>query len=409
MNDASKVVTRKLYDEDAYRTEFEAVVKHTEMRPDGRCDVVLDQTAFFPEEGGQYPDRGTLDGFVVEDVQIADEEIHHILGAVKAAEPPAQENDGSKEDLKAHFTAGRTVSGKIDWADRHSKMQMHSGEHIFSGLVYQKFGYDNVGFHLSPSEMTMDFEGKVPEEALAEIETKANEAVYENVRTKIIFPTLKEREHMQYRSKLDLQGKVRIVIFPGYDACACCAPHVRSTAEIGLIKVLSSQNWKGGTRVHLACGKRAFEYLRKEHDELNRTARYLSAANGEVYDLTVRAKNENQRLKLELKKAEGQILEAKAEAVPMDAANVILFSDEADPKAVRDVINAQVLRHPGYCAVFTKRDKGGWSFIVGSSQKDCRDISRLLKEKFGARGGGKPEMVQGSVEAEQRALEELLK
>lgn len=399
MNDASKVVTRKLYDEDAYRTEFEAVVKRAETRPDGRCDVVLDQTAFFPEEGGQYPDRGTLDGFPVEDVQIADGEIHHIVGPVR----PAAESTPT-----AHFTAGRTVSGRIDWADRYSKMQMHSGEHIFSGLVYKRFGYDNIGFHLSPSEMTMDFEGKIPEEALAEIESEANRAVYENVKTRVIFPTPDERENMQYRSKLDLKGKVRIVIFPGYDACACCAPHVRSTAEIGLIKVISSQNWKGGTRVRLACGKRAFEYLRKEHAELNRTARFLSAANDEVYDLAVRAKNENQRLKSELKKAEGQLLEAKAGSVPPEAENVVLFSEEADPKAARDVINKLVLKHPGYCAVFTKRDKGGWSFIVGSSNKDCRDVSALLRERFGARGGGKPEMVQGSVEAGRGEIEVLL-
>lgn len=399
MNDASEVVTRKLYDEDAYRTEFEAVVAHAEMRPDGRCDVVLDQTVFFPEEGGQYPDRGTLDGFSVEDVQIADGEIHHIVGPVSSAAESAP---------TAHFTAGRTVSGQIDWADRYSKMQMHSGEHIFSGLVYKRFGYDNVGFHLSPEDMTMDFEGKIPEESLAEIETEANQAVYENVKTEIISPAPEERKNMQYRSKLDLKGVVRIVIFPGYDACACCAPHVRSTAEIGLIKVLSSQNWKGGTRVHLACGKRAFEYLRKEHTELNRTARFLSTANDEVYDLAVRAKNENQRLKAELKKAEGQILEAKAEAMPPEAENVALFSEEADPKAVRDVINKLVQKHPGYCAVFTKREKGGWSFIVGSSKKDCRDVSRLLRERFGARGGGKPEMVQGSVEAKREDLEELL-
>lgn len=404
MNDASKVVTKKLYDEDAYRTAFQGTVKQAERRPDGRYDVVLDQTAFFPEEGGQYADRGTLNGFEVEDVQIVNGEIHHIVRLHRS-----EEGRGNTEDPEKSFAPGKTVSGRIDWADRYAKMQMHSGEHIFSGLVYKYFGYDNIGFRLSPSEMTMDFEGKIPEEALEKIETEANEAVYENVRTKIIFPTPEERENMRYRSKLDLKGPVRIVIFPGYDACACCAPHVRSTAEIGLIKVISSQNWKGGTRVRLAAGKRAFSYLRAEHRELNRTARFLSAANDEVYDLTVRAKNENQRLKNELKKTEGQLLMAQARTASPEAENVVLFSGDADPKAVRDVVNAMALKHKGYCAVFTAREKGGWSFIIGSSQKDCREVCSAMKEKFGARGGGKPEMVQGSVDAAKEELEEMFK
>lgn len=418
MLDAGTVTTKKIYYDDPYQKEFTGTVLSFEKN-----DVVLDQTAFFPEEGGQSPDHGYLEGFRVTDVQIKDGEIHHYLdlksgskeaedGAqpLNSAEPGGSVNGKIKdptERAEKIFRKGAAVHGKIDWDERYSNMQMHSGEHIFSGIVYKKFGYDNIGFHLSPHEMTLDFGGPIPEDALYEMESEANQAVFDNVKTEIVFPSKEEREHMEYRSKLDLEGEVRIVIFPGYDACACCAPHVKSTAEIGLIKVVSMQNWKSGVRISLVCGHRAFEMLRKEHEIVRKTANYLSAAPNELYDLTVHAKEENVSLKSSVKDLGRRLLQAEAQGIPQNEENAVLFEDGIDSKAARDAVNMMTKQHSGYCAVFLGSNKKGWNYIIGSSEKNCRDINDILRKTYGARGGGKPEMVQGSVQAEKNLLKEL--
>ncbi len=384
MRDASTIATKKLYYEDAYLTNFTATVISFEGN-----DLVLDQTAFFPEEGGQYPDQGTINGVRVIDVQIQEGEIHHYLDKESAL------------SLKA----GDSVTGEIDFNLRYSNMQMHSGEHIFSGLVHQKTGYDNVGFHLSPNEMTMDFEGPISKELLLEIEQEANEAVFRNISSEIVFlRTEEERNSMEYRSKIDLQDEVRVVVYPGVDACACCAPHVKRTGEIGIIKVVSAQNWKGGVRVSLVCGKRASELLRHDFELLSRTAAYLSASAEDVYTLTVKAREENQSLKAQIKELGRVLLEAKAKEFPDSEEHVILFAESVDQKAVRDVINALTEIHSGYSAVFVGSDDKGWSYIVGSKEKDCREVSGLLKNLYGARGGGKPEMVQGFVSGKEEEI-----
>ncbi len=393
MRDASTIVTKKLYYDDAYLTEFSAEVVSFSGN-----DLVLDRTAFFPEEGGQYPDHGVIEGFDVTDVQIIDGEIHHYLHL-----------NGEDARASEQFREGHKVHGAIDAAHRYSNMQMHSGEHLFSGLVHKHLGYDNVGVHLSDREMTMDFEGPIPEDLLLQIEDEANEAVFQNLPIEVVYlNTDEERQSMEYRSKLDLTSKVRVVIIPGYDACACCAPHVRRTSEIGVIKVVGCQSWKGGVRVSLICGNRAGRLLRREHELLKKTAVYLSASVEDVGELTVRLKEENQLLKSRLKEMSGRYLMARADSLPEDEPNAVFFEETAETKAARDVINSQVAKRSGYCAVFWGNETDGWSYIIGSKTRDCREISQKLKELYEARGGGKPEMVQGSVKAKKEELLDFL-
>ena len=217
--------TKKLYDLDAYGTEFEAKVltcEEVKKKDTTGYAVTLDQTLFFPEEGGQSPDQGTINGISVLDVQIKKDVIIHTLAA------PVE--------------VGSTVKGKIDWKHRFYNMQQHSGEHIFSGLVHSRFGYENVGFHLSDQTVTMDFNGVLSEADVAEVEYAVNEAIIKNIPIEVTFPTKEELETLDYRSKIEIEGQVRIVKIPGYDVCACCAPHVKRTGEIGMLKVLNVQS-----------------------------------------------------------------------------------------------------------------------------------------------------------------------
>ena len=382
--------TIRLYDADAYQTKFEATVLACEEveKKDGRgYQVWLDQTLFFPEEGGQSPDMGTIDGVEVLDVQIKNDVITHIL-----AEP---------------LTVGAMVKGVVDWQHRFYNMQQHSGEHIFSGIVHNRFGYDNVGFHLSDSIVTMDFNGVITPEEITEIEEKVNQAIIENIPVEVSYPSKEELKELDYRSKIEIEGQVRIVTIPGYDVCACCAPHVRRTGEIGSLKVMNVQSYKGGVRVSILCGFRALDAFRQKADIITELMAEFSTSQEAIIDNVKKLKGANQTMKNQLAAAKQELMEYKVSAIPEDSENAILFEADLETPVVRGVVNGLVEKFAGISAVFVGNDENGYQFIVGSKNKDCRQIASALREKLSARGGGSDKMIQGSVAATQLQIEEL--
>lgn len=377
--------TIKLYDRNAYDTEFEAVVLSCEKAGDNRYQVVLDQTLFFPEEGGQTPDKGKLGEGNVTDVQIKKGIIIHTV------DTPLEE--------------GKKVSGCIDWEHRFSNMQQHSGEHIFSGIVHTMYGYDNVGFHLSDSVVTMDFNGVLSDTAIAEIEYKVNEAIIKNISIEVTFPSKEELAVLDYRSKIEIDGAVRIVTIPGYDVCACCAPHVAKTGEIGMLKVIGTQNYKGGVRVSILCGFRALKDYRAKADTVGKISNLLSAKTELVYEAVEKLRSDSNCLKQELNKAKKEVLFNKLSRIPENAENVLLYEENADMDIVREAVNVLMEKHSGYCGIFSGDDTQGYRYIIGSANKDTRIIGNVLKEKCNGKGGGKPEMIQGSVSAARADIE----
>lgn len=387
--------TIRLYDADAYQTEFEATVLACEEveKKDGKVyqgvyQVWLDQTLFFPEEGGQSPDMGTIDGVEVLDVQIKNEVITHTLAAP--------------------LTVGTTVKGVVDWKHRFYNMQQHSGEHIFSGIVHNRFGYDNVGFHLSDSIVTMDFNGVITPEEITEIEEKVNQAIIENIPVEVSYPSKEELKELDYRSKIEIEGQVRIVTIPGYDVCACCAPHVRRTGEIGSLKVMNVQSYKGGVRVSILCGFRALDAFRQKADIITELMAEFSTSQDAILDNVKKLKGANQTMKNQLAAAKQELMEYKVSAIPEDSENAILFEADLETPVVRGVVNGLVEKFAGISAVFVGNDENSYQFIVGSKNKDCRQIAATLREKLSARGGGSDKMIQGSVAATQLQIEELL-
>ena len=212
---------RKLFYENSHLQEFTATVTDCWQTEKGWI-VTLDATAFYPEGGGQACDIGTLGGVRVLDVQERDGKILHLC-------------DGALE-------VGVEVTGKIDWERRFDLMQQHTGEHIVSGLLHEKFGYHNTGFHVGNNVMEVDFDGPVSAEDLAQIERRANEAIWQNLPVKCWIPEPEELPQVTYRTKRELPWPVRIVQVPGYDSCACCGIHVARTGEVGMIKILSSRS-----------------------------------------------------------------------------------------------------------------------------------------------------------------------
>lgn len=381
-------MTKKLYDLDAYATEFDAVVASCEKIEENKYAVILDETLFFPEEGGQSPDKGTINGISVLDVQIAKDVVTHTL------EQPVQ--------------VGEKVHGIIDWKHRFSNMQQHSGEHIFSGLVHKRFGYDNVGFHLSDNIVTMDFNGVLTSDDVAEIEYAVNEVIIKNLPVEVSFPAKEELAVLDYRSKIEIEGQVRIVTIPGVDVCACCAPHVKRTGEIGMLKVMTLQNYKGGVRISILCGFRALEAFREKSAVVNAILNTLTSNQEMLPDLVEKMKKSNQDLKYQLAEAKQKLIAVKMAEIPAEQEHVFLFENGLETPVVRNAVNELVASHTGVCGIFVGSDEEGYNFIIGSGSRDCKEIAALLREKVNARGGGSSQMIQGSVMAKEEVLREVL-
>ena len=376
-------MTEKLYDRDSHLKEFTARVLSC-ANEGNHWAVVLDRTAFFPEGGGQAADTGSLNSARVLDVQEVSGEILHYTDS------PLKE--------------GKTVTGLLDWEQRFRRMQNHSGEHLLSGLVYARYGYRNVGFHLGDGDVTVDFDGELDRTQLEELETAVNRAISENVPVTCWYPPKEELNTLDYRSKLELTENVRLVKFEGYDLCACCAPHVSRTGEIGSMHVLDHMRHRGGVRLHMLCGLDAMEDARARYLATAAISGLLSVPQLETPKAVKRVLGELEDLKQALAESRRQIIQMKADAVTATEGNLCFFERDMDMLSLRELVNAGMAKCGGICAAFTGSD-GDWKYIIGSRSMDLRSMAKEINAAIGGRGGGRPEMIQGSSTASRRQIE----
>lgn len=380
-------MTEKLFYRDSHMKEFQATVVSCEPQK-GHYLIELDQTAFFPEGGGQYADTGKLGNAEITDVHEKDGVIYHTANA----------------PLKV----GSTVTGLIHWDERFEKMQQHTGEHIVSGLVHERFGYQNVGFHLGSDYCTMDFNGPITKEQLKEIEREANEAVYQDLEVQVLYPSKEELSDMEYRSKIEIEGQVRIVVVPGYDVCACCAPHVKKTGEIGMIKLVNMMNYKGGERIAMLCGRRALRDYEKKDEGTKAISSLLCAREYEVAEAVEHLKEEQASLKGKFAALQQKLLSFQANEIQIEEKITVVFDPSLEGNLPREMMNLLLDRGAKVCAVFAGTDEKGYRYVIGSCSEDVRPLSKKLNAAFEGRGGGKPEMVQGSMKGTEASIREML-
>lgn len=376
-------MTRKLYYEDSHLASFTATVCSCEP-VDEHYEVILDQTAFFPGGGGQEPDTG-------------------MLGSARVI--------GGKEkgETVIHFTdtplpVGSTVEGKLNWEERHRRMQNHSGEHVLSGVIHSRFGYENVGFHMGEDFVTVDYSGELTAEQISEVERECNLAVAKNVPVRCAFPEKAELDAMDYRSKKELSGAVRIVTVEGYDVCACCAPHVSYTGEIGMIKVLTWARHRGGTRITMVCGMDAWEDDCARCANLTAISNLLSAKPLETAKAVTRLWKEHEALKAKMAEVNRKLTAQKIKELPSVEGNLVLFEPDLDMLCLRELINAAMEKCTGTAAGFSGSDAEGYHYILGSKTTDLRAKAKEINAAIQGKGGGSPEMIQGTANANEAAI-----
>ena len=374
---------KKLYYEDAYIKEFDAHVLCCEEGKDGFL-ALLDQTAFYPEGGGQPSDTGFLGDIPVSHVGEKNGQIWHAV--------------------KQPVAVGSAVHGKIDWERRFDLMQQHSGEHMVSGLIHKAFGYDNVGFHMGSEAITIDLNGPISEEQLSGIEEQANRAIWLDREVRIFYPDKEELPRLPYRSKKELTGQVRLVEFPDVDLCACCGTHVRRTGEIGLVKFLSMVKFREGVRIEMVCGERALKYFSMLQGQNHQISVLLSAKMGETAKAAARLYEEASRLKELVREYQMEDLKRRQEMY-QGAGDVLLFEKEMDADTLRRLTDAVMTACGGRCAVFSANPDGSHKYAIGEKDGDLKALVKDMNAALNGRGGGKPFFVQGSVQAGKEEIE----
>lgn len=384
-------MTEKLFYKDVYQKTFEATITDCREGKNG-YEIILDRTAFYPEGGGQPGDTGYL--------QIGDQKVEIT---------DTHEKDG--EIL--HFCGqplevGSKVIGTIDWNRRFSLMQNHSGEHIVSGLVHSKFGYDNVGFHMGKDTVTIDFNGEFTVEDMWEFEKAANERVWANEKVDITSYTEEEAKSVEYRSKKELHGMVRVVTFPNADVCACCGTHVSYTGEIGLIKLISLQKFKGGMRMEMLSGRKAMEYVEEICRQNQQISVALSAKPLETAQAVEHLKKTQMDQQFHMGALEQKLFQNMAKQYE-GSGSVLIFEEGLAADSVRKLAAEIMETCEGRCVVCSGDDETGYKYAMGEKDGDLRALVKEFNSTLNGRGGGKPFFAQGSVSATRKEIEEFLK
>ena len=375
--------TRALYYEDGYLSRFTSRVVTCEPQGDAWA-VTLEATAFYPEGGGQAGDTGSLNGIRVRDTQEQGDEVIHLC-------------EGPLEP-------GTQVEGIIDFDRRFDLMQQHTGEHMLSGLIHRRYGYHNKGYHVGAEFVTVDFDGVIPAEDIPSLEKELNEAVWRNLPVKCWIPSPEELPNVFYRTKRVLPWPVRIVEVPGCDSCACCGIHVAATGAVGVIKILNTMGFRGGTRLEMVSGQRAWAAMNDAYEQNRQVSQAFSAQLTQTGDAARRMNEVVSELKFKINQLQRQQITAIAESY-VNRGDVLHFADGLDPVLVRELADAIAENCGGTAAVFSGTDQGGYNCCLVTRSGDLRPLGKAMNAALNGRGGGKPNCHQGKVSCTRAQIE----
>ena len=390
-------MTNKLYEKNSYLKEYKTTVTAC-IREGDSVYIKLADSIFFPEEGGQYSDRGTITS--------EDREIRILKGQLLGS--PTEGETDIRYLVDGEIETGTEVLCKLDWGLRFSRMQNHSGEHILSGLIHERFGLNNTGFHLSDEEpVTLAFDGLISEEQVSLIEREANEVIFQNLPIRDSYPSKSELEAISYRSKLDIKAQVRLITIGDesrtVDVCACCAPHVSHTGAIGFIKIISAIKFKGGTRLSILCGKRAFDYINENLDLLEKTCKVFSTNPADLPRIADKCREENQVLAAKTASLTEQLILKDIGSGAYK--NCVITGMDLSPVNMKNIYNLLVSIREKACGVFVGSDEEGYRYYAGIKDGDARLLAQRMKEALNAKGGGSPEMIQGKCAATKEEID----
>lgn len=381
--------TKRLFDENVMQRECEAVVVRTEPYHEGYA-VVLDQTVFFPEGGGQLSDTGTL---TAGEKALPVKHVHEKAGEIF-------------HETKEPLAPGTKVVAKIDWPVRFDHMQQHCGEHMLSYAFYKLFGAHNVGFHMSADMVGIDLDREVDWQQALQAERFTNREIQEDrpVTTKLV--PAEEAAKMNLRKFNDkLTGILRIVTVEGSDSCTCCGTHPTSSGMVGLVKIFKVEKHKEGSRISFLCGREALERVEQYMLVALDASNLLSIKETELPDGIARLQQEKKELGERLTECTGKLLEYRIEEMKAHPATTeaghakfVFLESDMTPKEAKALAKRLGEIPEAFSAIFYQNgERLNYMFLAtDGAAVNCQQLIRTVNEAFGGRGGGRPELCQGS-------------
>lgn len=381
--------TKRLFDENVMQRECEAVVVRTEPYHEGYA-VVLDQTVFFPEGGGQLSDTGTL---TAGEKALPVKHVHEKVGEIF-------------HETKEPLAPGTKVVAKIDWPVRFDHMQQHCGEHMLSYAFYKLFGAHNVGFHMSADMVGIDLDREVDWQQALQAERFTNREIQEDrpVTTKLV--PAEEAAKMNLRKFNDkLTGILRIVTVEGSDSCTCCGTHPTSSGMVGLVKIFKVEKHKEGSRISFLCGREALERVEQYMLAALDASNLLSIKETELPDGIARLQQEKKELGERLTECTGKLLEYRIEEMKAHPATTeaghakfVFLESDMTPKEAKALAKRLGEIPEAFSAIFYQNgERLNYMFLAtDGAAVNCQQVIRTVNEAFGGRGGGRPESCQGS-------------
>lgn len=380
-----KEETKRLYFENPYLTEFEAEVVEKLIHAQ-KPALILDQTCFYPESGGQLSDRGTIDGIEVIQVLEKNNRILHLL-----------EEDRSTTK----------ILGRIDWQRRFDHMQQHAGQHILSQVFLELHRAETLSFHLGEASSTVEIDlRKISEEEVEEVEKRANQIVFQDREIKSYFVSDDEIERIPLRRPPKKKGLIRVVEIADFDYSACGGTHPRRTGEIGLIKILRWERIRDNIRFEFVCGKRAItDYVWK-----NRSLRQLSTIftvhEMEVLSSVERLLTDLKAQKKEKKKLQQRMIQYEAEDIAKKAGEKIIkniFRGRAHDDVRFLALN--IIKKGDFVVLYGLKSEKRIQLILARSDNitiDLRELVPELSSLIKGKGGGSPSLVEITGELEEK-------
>ncbi len=378
----------KLYETNSYIFSFETIVDDV-IKNDKGIGIILKETAFYPEAGGQPCDLGFIGELKVIEVKEKEGKIIHYV----------------EDAEKAVYSANTKVHCSIDKNRRLEHMQAHTGEHILSGIVKERFNYENVGFHIGAEDTTIDISGTLTETEIIELEEECNRVIRDAVKVNLLYPDSNALSALDYRSKKAIDGQVRIVEVDGVDLCACCGTHLNNTLEVRMLKITSAVNYKKGMRLTIYCGDRLLKRMNTIFKASDNVAVAMSVKPAEIANAVGRLKSDNLSLKASLSQKEKELIEYNIEKIIASSKsdNVISYQENASLAEISAIANGLVNNFDGIIAIYTDN-----YYTLASKNKDVREITKQLNSSLDGKGGGKPQSTQGSYNKDKQEMQAFL-
>lgn len=346
--------------------------------------VELDRTVLFPEGGGQLCDRGIIAGAAVYSVL---EENGRVLHLCENAVP-----------------VGSQVNVELNRALRQYHSQQHTGEHILSHAFWKLFGAVNIGFHSSEERITIDLDQELDREQCSQAERYANEQIWRNGKVDILYRNREDMADLNIRKVTDkAEGLLRVVVIEGGDVCTCCGTHVERTGSVGMIKIVSIQRHRGGTRLEAVCGSRALEDYAAKANLVYQLSCNLSCGADSMVERIESLKAENRDLSARLHSCSARLMDyLAADALrscdERKGKKCVMVPLEGNAKEAKQLLNRLIAEDNVMAGVFYA-DGGRVGYLIAKSKGislSCREVSAIANGLLNGKGGGSDAFAQGS-------------